>query len=177
MATLVASSRAGSRRLAAIALVGCTTVVAGCYSTSGGFMPHTGGGFTYESTSMLPTTVTVLNTCERSRDHPNGTPFFIMEIPPGKQLTFNFEETGGDDPMLRPSRMTYSLWKAGTQSGKLENVLSCPAPACRRIEVSYRPAPEQPRADESYRLQVNEDATSPVAQPRAPKADRPAPDS
>jgi hypothetical protein len=136
-------------------------------------MPHTGGGFTYESTSLLPTTVTVTNACERSTDHPNGTPFFIMEIPPGKQLTFNFEEEGGDDPVKRPSRMMYSLWAKGTQTGKLENVLSCPPAACRRIEVTYRPAPEQARPDESYRLQTGPDAVGPVGQPRAPKSDRP----
>jgi len=170
-----------ARRIAAASLVALSAAIAGCYSTSGGFMPHTGGGFTYESTSLLPTTVTVMNACERSPDHPNGTPFFIMEIPPGKQLTFNFEEDGGDDQVKRPARMMYSLWEKGTQTGKLENVLSCPPSACRRIEVAYRPAPEQARPDESYRLQTGPDAVGPVGrpldQPRAPRADRPSPTS
>jgi hypothetical protein len=133
-------------------------------------MPHTGGGFTYESTSLLPTTVTVMNACERSPGHPNGTPFFIMEIPPGKQLTFNFDEEGGDDQVKRPARMMYMLFAKDTQTGSLDNVLSCPAAACRRIVVKYRPAPEEAKPDESYRLQVGSDAPGPVAQPRAPKS-------
>jgi hypothetical protein len=171
------ASRGAPRLLAAAALLALLAVPAGCYNTSQGFMPMTGGGFTYESTPLLPTTITVLNSCQRSERHPNGTPFFVMEIPPGKQLTFNFEEDGGDHPTERPARMAYSLWDRGTQTGKLENVLSCPPASCRKIEVSYRPAPEQPKPDESYRLQVGEDAAQPVAQPRAPHADRPAPDS
>ena len=170
-------AHAARRLRAALLLAAASAAVAGCYSTSGGYYPHTDGGFTYESTSMQPTTITVLNICERTTNHPNGTPFFIMEIPPGKQLTFNFEEDGGDHPTERPARMAYSLWDRGTQTGKLENVLSCPPASCRKIEVSYRPAPEQPKPDESYRMQVGSDAAQPVAQPRAPRADRPAPDS
>ena len=169
--------RRALRRFAATALLASSVPLSGCYNTSGGYMPMTGGGFTYESTPLLPTTVTVLNSCERSAQHPNGTPFFIMEIPPGKQLTFNFEEDGGDDPVQRPARMMYSLWKKGTQTGSLDNVLSCPGRDCRKIVVSYRPAPEQARPDESYRLQAGKDAPGPVAQPRAPRDERHNPDS
>ena len=135
-------------------------------------LPHTGGGFTYESTEMLPVTIMVMNVCERDAAHPNGTPFFIMEIPPGKQLTFNFEEDGGDDPVKRPARMMYSLWKKDTQSGSLENIMSCPGQACRKIVVSYRPAPEAAKPDEAYRMQVGANPPGPVAQPRAPRNDR-----
>ncbi len=148
-------------------------LMAGCYSTSGGWLPRTGGGFTYISTSAQPMTVSVCNTCERSTDHPNGTPFFIMEIPPGKQLTFNFDEKGGDDPMVRPARMMYAVWEAGTGNGSLDSILSCPPAACRRIDILYRPAPEAARPDESYRLTVN--AAQPAtaeAQPRAPRPER-----
>ena len=158
-----------ARLLAAAALL-AAVATAGCYSTSGGFMPHTGGGFTYISTSALPVTIEVVNTCERTDSHPNGTPFFIMEIPPGKQLTFNFDEEGGDDPVKRPARMMYMLFEKDTQTGSLDNVLSCPAQACRKIVVKYRPAPEEAKPDEAYRLQVNSDAPGPVAQPRAPKS-------
>lgn len=170
------AARTRSRIAAALCLASVATV-AGCYSTSGGFMPHTDGGFTYESTSMLPTTVTLLNVCERSAAHPDGTPFFIMEIPPGKQLTFNFDEEGGDDPVTRPARMMYSLWKKGTQTGSLDNILSCPGRNCRNIVISYRPAPEQPKPDESYRMQVGADVPGPVAQPRAPRGERHNPDT
>jgi len=67
MAMNAASAVLRSRILAASALVACVTV-AGCYSTSGGFLPHTDGGFTYESTQMRPTTISVLNICDRGRD-------------------------------------------------------------------------------------------------------------
>jgi hypothetical protein len=150
-----------------------TVMLSSCYSTSGGVMSQTGGGFTYISTSAQPLTVSVLNTCERSQMHPNGTPFFIMEIPPGKQLTFNFEETGGDDPALRPARMMYAVWDAETSTGSLGSVLSCSPAACRKIELAYRPAPEQRRPDESYRLTIyaGQPATA-EAQPRAPRPER-----
>ena len=164
--------RRALRRFAASALLASSVPLSGCYNTSGGYMPMTGGGFTYESTPLLPTTITVLNSCERSAQHPNGTPFFVMEIPPGKQLTFNFEEDGGDDPVKRPARMMYALWVKDTQTGSLDNIMSCPAAACRKIAVKYRPAPEEARPDESYRLQVGDNAPGPVAQPRAPRSDR-----
>ncbi len=170
-------AHAARRIRAALLLAAASVAVAGCYSTSGGYYPHTDGGFTYESTPMQPTTITILNNCERSVDHPNGTPFFIMEIPPGKQLTFNFEEEGGDDPVQRPARMMYSLWKKGTQTGSLDNILSCPGRDCRKIEISYRPAPEQARPDESYRLQAGSDAPGAVAQPRSPRDERHNPDT
>ncbi len=165
------ASTVSAGTLAAI-LLASSAVVTGCYSTSGGFMPHTGGGFTYISTSALPITIEVVNACERSAVHPNGTPFFIMEIPPGKQLTFNFDEKGGDDQVKRPARMMYALWERDTNSGSLDNVLSCPVAACRKIVVKYRPAPEEARPDESYRLQVGEPGVTQDAQPRAPRSDR-----
>lgn len=170
---LASASPNSAIHAALLAALGAGLAVAtGCYSTSGGFMPHTDGGFTYESTSLLPTTVTVLDGCHRTADHPDGIPFFIMEIPPGKQLTFNFDAEGGDDPANRPARMMYSLWKKGTQTGSLENVLSCPDASCRKIVVSYRPAPEQAKPDESYRMQAGSDAPGPVAQPRSPRDTR-----
>ena len=172
MAMTASTARTLLGRIAACSLAASAAVAAGCYSTSGGYLPHTGGGFTYISTESLPVTISVLNICERNADHPDGTPFFIMEIPPGKQLTFNFAEDGGDDPVKRPARMMYALWKRDTQTGSLENILSCPGQSCRKIVVSYRPAPEAAKPDESYRMQVGNDAPGPVAQPRAPRTDR-----
>lgn len=156
------------------ALILMTTLpLGGCYSTVGGVMSHTGGGFTYESTESKPLTVAVVNTCERTQSNPNGTPFFIMEIPPGKQLTFNFEEDGGDDPALRPARMMYAVWEANTSTGSLSSILSCPSHACRRIDLVYRTAPEARRPDESYRMTINTgQPITPEAQPRAPRPER-----
>lgn len=160
-------------RAASVAGALLLATATGCYSTSGGIMSRSGGGYTYVSTSSQPLTVAVINVCERTEANPNGTPFFLMEIPPGKQLTFNFEEKGGDDPAARPARMFYAVWDAGTGTGSLSSMLSCAPAACRRIDLTYRPAPEAARPDESYRMTVYDgQAASPQAQPRAPRPER-----
>ncbi|MGA1516980.1 MAG: hypothetical protein ACO396_04330, partial [Phycisphaerales bacterium] len=75
--------------LAATALASLFAIPA-CYAPDGGFMPATGRGFTYVSTSFKPLTVTLV-------DVRTEEPFFVMAIPPGQQLTFKFLEGKGDD--------------------------------------------------------------------------------
>ena len=125
-----------------------------CYSPDGGIMPSTGRGFVYISTPMQPTSVAVVDT--RTQEA-----FFAMDIPPGKQLTFNFIEDGGDDPVYSPARMVYSVWDAGNQIGTLDNQLTCPPASCRRIDVSYRKAPEWPEPDAETRLRTDQLADRP----------------
>lgn len=108
---------------------------AGCYSPGGGLFKRSGGGYTYISTEMRPVTITVVDTRTEQ-------PFYKLEIPPGKQLTMNFLEGKGDDPVLRPDRMVYSIFDAGKSTGRLTNQLTCPPAACRRIDYTIRPAPE-----------------------------------
>jgi hypothetical protein len=104
-------------------LVVSLAAITGCYAPDGGFNPTSGRGFTYESTSMRPLTVSVIDT--RTEE-----PFFTMEIPPGKQLTFSFKEGGGDDPVYTPDRMNYSVWDNGVTTGHLDNQLTCPPTSC-----------------------------------------------
>lgn len=117
------------------ASIGALALTAGCYSPRGSWYPSTGQGYTYISTEMRPVTITIVDT--RTEE-----PFFKLEIPPGKQLSMNFLEGKGDDPVERPDRMVYAIWEAGTTTGTLDNQLTCPPSGCRRIVYDLRPAPE-----------------------------------
>ncbi|MSR34952.1 MAG: hypothetical protein EXS12_09205 [Phycisphaerales bacterium] len=128
--------------------------LAGCYAPDGGFMPSSGRGYTYISTSMQPLTISVV-------DVRTEEAFFSMDIPPGQQLTFNFLEGGGDDPIYTPDRMVYAVWVAGEQNGKLDNQLTCPPAADRRIDFDIRPGPVWPEPDAAVRLRTDEAADRP----------------
>ena len=129
-------------------------LLVGCYAPDGGFMPGSGRGFVYESTPMRPLTISVIDT--RTQE-----PFFVMRLPPGKQLTFNFLQGGGDDPVLTPDRMVYAVWDNGMQFGHLDNQLTCPPASARRIEVDIREAPEWPEPDPAVRLRTDQAADRP----------------
>jgi len=98
-------------------------------------MPHTGDGFTYISTEQRPVTITLIDT--RTEET-----FFKFEIPAGKQLTLNFLEGKGDDPVERPDRMVYAIFDAGKTTGRLTNQLTCPPASSRRIDYTIRATPE-----------------------------------
>jgi hypothetical protein len=116
--------------------VAAALILAGCYSPSGGLIKRRGAANTYYSTQSQPATVTIVDT--RTKE-----PFFTIEIPVGKQLTLNFEEGKGDDPALTPDLMVYQIFDLGTSIGKLRNSVTVPNSYCRRIDVDYRPAPEE----------------------------------
>jgi len=122
-------------RLSTLTLLAASATLAGCYSPSGGIYPRSGGGYTYVSSEMRPVTISVIDT--RTEE-----PFFKFEIPAGKQLTMNFLEGGGDDPVERPDRMVYAIFDAGTSVGRLTNQLTCPPLGCRRIDYTLRTGPE-----------------------------------
>lgn len=129
-------------------------LLAGCYSPDGGLAPTTSRGWTYISTPMQPVSVAVVDT--RTQEA-----FFAMDVPPGKQLTFNIIEGGGDDPVYTPNRLVYSVWEAGTQIGTLDNQLTAPPMSCCRIDVSFRQAPEWPEQDPEVRLRTDQMADRP----------------
>src|SRR5688572_21341055 len=128
--------------LAAIAL-------SACHSPSGGIMPYTGGPSTYYSTEMMQKTVSVVDTR-------TGEVVFLVDVPAGKQLTFDFATGEGDDPVQRPDLMRYEIMELGTRVGKLHNAITVPNAASRRVDVALRSAasyasqpPQRPlRADE-----------------------------
>jgi hypothetical protein len=61
----------------------------------------------------------------------------------GKQLTLDFREGKGDDPVLTPDLMVYQVFDLGTSIGKLRNSVTVPNSYSRRIDVDYRAAPEE----------------------------------
>ncbi len=124
------------------------SVLSGCFGPRGAVMPYTGDGFTYISTEMNPVTIVLVDT--RTEEM-----FFKLEVPVGKQLTLNFLEGKGDDPVERPDRMVYSIFEAGKTTGRLTNQLTCPPQSCRRIDYTVRAAPEWREEPPEYRNRID----------------------
>lgn len=112
-------------------------VLAGCYLPGGGLFNYTGAPATYYSTEHLPKTVTLVDTC-------TDEAIFSIEIPPGKQLTVDFVEGGGEDRVHTPDLMRYEIFDVGTTFGRLSSSLSVPNAECRRLDVDFREGPERP---------------------------------
>lgn len=147
------------RSIIALACAATTATIVGCYSPSGGAFPTSGRGFVYISTPTRPVTVTLVDTR-------NNEPFFKMDIPPGKQLTFKFIDETGSGARAEPSKLLWEVWDAKTEFGSLSNQLICPPSSCRRVDVTYRTAPEDVPEDPT--LLVPTDATPPTSGPQSP---------
>ncbi|MSR69038.1 MAG: hypothetical protein EXS17_01630 [Phycisphaerales bacterium] len=142
-----------------IAASAVAALLVGCYTPSGGFNPGTGRGFVYISTPTRPVTVTLVDTR-------NQEAFFRLDIPAGEQLTFKFVEGSGTGSRIEPTKMLWAVWEAKTEFGSLNNQLICPPASCRRIDVTYRPAPEDPPADPT--LIIPPDSAIPTTGPDSP---------
>lgn len=103
----------------------------GCHSPSGGLMAYSGGSQTYSSDERVQKTITMVDTR-------TGQPFFTIDIPPGKQLSFNFDKGQGDDPVKTPDLMRWEILDKGSKFGKLHNAQTVPNAASRRVDVSIR---------------------------------------
>ena len=139
-----------------------TMLLAGCFNPRGAFYAHVGQAATYWSTESKPTTITIIDTS-------TGEPFFTVEIPVGKQLVLDFKEGAGDDDVRTPDLMRYEVFEVGTTIGILRNAITVPGRFSRRIDVSYRPAPEyaETPADDPDRVdRENPDWWSPKGGPR-----------
>jgi hypothetical protein len=121
-------------------------LVAGCNQhrpNNGGMWSHTGGPQTIASTENSQKSV-------RMTDLRSGEVFFAMDIPPGKQLTFDFDRDEGDDAVYTPDIMRYEVKDLTDTYGKLTNAMTVPNEASRKVDVfvtqgvAYQPAqPEQ----------------------------------
>ena len=120
----------------------------GCYRPAGSYYPGTGQGYTYISTEMKPVTITLVDTRTEQ-------PFFKLDIPVGKQLSFNFLGGKGDDPVTLPDRLTYAIWESNTETGRLTNQLTCPPQDCVRIDYSLRKAPEWAETPPEYMHRID----------------------
>ena len=139
-----------------------TLLLVGCYNPRGAFYTYVGQAVTYWSTGSKPTTITIIDT--RTME-----PFFTVEIPVGKQLVLDFNKGDGDDNVLTPDLMRYEVFEIGTTSGTLRNALTVPDQFSRRIDVTYRPAPEYAQAPTDQQDRVDKDKAdwwSPVGGPK-----------
>lgn len=127
----------------------CALPLAGCYSPGGGMFSSMGGPQTFRSTESLQKTVTLI-------DLRSGETVFSIDVPPGKQLTFDFSRGEGDDPVYTPDLMRYEIQDAGTSFGKLSNAMTVPNAASRRVEVSVRQTVEYAATPEQRALRTDE---------------------
>jgi hypothetical protein len=124
--------------------------MAGCTHTQGGTMfGSPTSAITYYSTQPRQKTVTVNDT--RTEE-----PFFSMEIPVGKQLTIQFVEDRGDDPVNTPDMMYYQIWELGTTMGQLRNSMTVPNGASRRIDIKINQGAAYAEAPEDMPLRVDQ---------------------
>lgn len=114
------------RGVAAAATLGAAIVVGGCSSAE----VHS-----YESTTMAPQTITLLNTA-------TGEKIWTCEVPIGKRLDIRFvktpraaEEAGFDEMSWQISGMT------DKPEGR-RSTLKVPPPSHRRLDMTLRPYPE-----------------------------------
>ncbi|MCP3904286.1 MAG: hypothetical protein GY715_11700 [Planctomycetes bacterium] len=136
----------------AVALV--TLATPACHRPQGALMARTGSSQTYASYETLPKTVKIT-------DLRNGEVVFAMDIPVGKQLSLDFLDGEGADPVYAPDLMRYQVFDYGTTTGKLRSMLSVPAASSRRIEVTIRPAPEYAAAASDRVLRTDETGNRP----------------
>jgi hypothetical protein len=122
----------------AFAVSGCLALAGialftGCHATNngGGALAYTGGPQTVASTETLQKTVRMIDT--RS-----GEVFFAIDIPPGMQLTYDFDRDEGDDAVYTPDIMRYEVKKIGDKSGRLGSAQTVPNAASRRVEVDVK---------------------------------------
>ncbi len=128
----MSTTRAPAAFLPAAAAVGLlAAILAGCHRPHGAFMAYTGASQTYWSSEMLPKTVLLV-------DVRTGDVIFSMDIPPGKQLSMDFVEGAGDDPVFSPDLMRYEVFDLGTTTGKLRSAMSVPNASSRRVDIEIR---------------------------------------
>lgn len=136
------------------ALLAVLVFASGCYRPGGALMPYTGAPQTYYSTETRPKTVRIVDV--RTNDV-----VFSMDIPVGKQLTMDFEDGAGDDPVYTPDTLRYEVFDLGTKTGKLRSQMSVPNANCRRVDITLRPAPEYAKGDPERPLRTDELADRP----------------
>jgi hypothetical protein len=118
-----------------LSLLLASAMLAGCHSPRGAILTYSGGSATYQSTELMPKTVTIVDT--RTEET-----VFTMDIPAGRQLTVQFFRDQGDDPVRTPDLMMYEVFDLGTRVGKLRNSLTVPNATCRRVDLDFREGPE-----------------------------------
>ncbi len=140
---------AASLTLTAVAVL----ALSACHSPKGGIMPYTGGTDVFYSGEYLPATITLMDTR-------TDEVIFAIDVPTGQQIVLQFLDGEGDDPVYAPDLMMYELMERGTSFGKLRNAITVPSADVRRIDVNYRPGPEN-RPEQEDMQYATEDSEAP----------------
>ena len=92
---------------------------------------------TYESTPMLPMTVTIVDTT-------TGESLWAMDVPVNQKLRVRFYDDRRPDDVVgnRTAMMRWELTSTDKSTGKLRNEIAVPQAHSRRIDVSLRDIPE-----------------------------------
>lgn len=123
------------RTLAVSVALASSLVLGACHRPQGALMAATGSSQTYPSYETSPKSIHVL-------DLRTGEVIFAMDVPPGKQLSMDFVEGEGDDPVYTPDLMRYEVFDLGTMTGALANSMTVPGASSRRVDVFIRQGPE-----------------------------------
>ena len=108
--------------------------VGGCNmhrTNNGGMWSYSSGPQTIASTEYMQKSV-------RMVDRRSGEIFFSLDIPPGKQLTYDFDRGEGDDAVYTPDIMRYEVKDIGDKNGRLSNAMTVPNEASRAVEVHVK---------------------------------------
>jgi len=132
--TSVSARRCACACIMLLGAAGAITLT-GCQATNnGGMFSYTGGPTTIQSTETMQKSVRMI-------DVRSGEVFFSLDIPAGKQLTFDFERGDGDDPVYTPDLMRYEVKDANSTwggFGRLHSAMTVPNAASRRVDVLVR---------------------------------------
>ncbi|MDX2116710.1 MAG: hypothetical protein SFY96_00845 [Planctomycetota bacterium] len=120
-------------------MLGAVLTLAGCntYKPGGALQSH--DTFTYYSEAHLPVTITVV-------DSRTQEAIFVNEVPVGKQLVIRFYDKMFPENQVRPAGMRWEVMPLGERGGELDSVMAVPGRDARRVDVTYRKAPEYPPA-------------------------------
>jgi len=128
--------------------VSAAGLLCGCHGPNGALFSYTGASQTLESSERSPKTFQLVDTR-------TDEVVFEIDVPVGKQFTWDFVEEGGDDPVMRQSVMRYEIFEKGTHLGRLRNAVTVPNAASRRVDWFIREAPEYAEAPPEYDMRVD----------------------
>ena len=106
---------------------------AGCsfHKPGGTLFRGTGDTTTIESTERVQKSVTLV-------DIRSGEVLVSIDVPIGKQLTWDIVPGMGKDPVETPDLMRWQIWEVGTRTGSMQNALSVPNASSMRVDIDIR---------------------------------------
>jgi len=116
------------RMTSALALIASASILAlgGCQSTE---------EFTYQSTSLTPQTVTLLDTT-------SGDTLWVVDVPVGQQLDMKFTERPATAEEFGSDIMRWTISPLGQPWQGSPSEVRVPPPSSRRLDVSLRKSGE-----------------------------------